>query len=308
MTNSKSYNEDEKNINDNDKYSNSSNSSNNNNSISTQTEDINISSSAASDTLNKSNTSSSIDDLDDNPNNKDRKNVFFNMVFQRRNLIHESIRKNNIFWIISIICVILLSYQIQANIATNIWYCICGVITYIVTILLGYLSHYISHHNNFVAMYEKIMTEYFHYNIHNNLHQWIIKIIDYTMDYHDVYHHNSEINKQPLYLFLEVLNNIWMQGGCWILYIYIFSLNINTYNILLWCLVYSSFHNINYNLMECPLIHQEHHKDIFTNIGIDIVDVIFNSKYDDKNIEDINHYAINTVFITVILLYYKYYF
>ena len=74
---------------------------------------------------------------------------------------------------------------------------------------------------------------------------------------------------------------------------------------MLWCLVYSSFHNINYNLMEEPLIHQEHHENIFTNIGIDIVDVILNTKYDDNNIENINHYAINTIIITGILLYYK---
>ena len=238
-------------------------------------------------------------------NNDYPKNVFFNHMFDRRDLINKSICTNNIFWITSIIGVCLLSIQKYTGIATNVWFCICGFITYCNTILLGYLSHYISHHNNFVSMYKRIVTEYFHCNINTNFHKLMIKAIDYSMDYHDVYHHDSSINKQPYYLFLEALNNIWMQGGCWILYIYIFSLNINIYNILLWCLVYSSFHNINYNLMEEPLIHQEHHQNIFTNIGIDIVDVIFDSKYDDDHIENINHYAINVAIITGILLYYK---
>lgn len=238
-------------------------------------------------------------------NNAYPKNVFFNHMFDRRHLINKSIYKNKIFWITSIISVCLLSIQKYTGIATNMWFCICGFITYCNTILLGYLIHYISHHNNFVSMYKKIVTEYFNCNIKSNIHQLIITAINYSMDYHDVYHHDSNLNKQPYYLILEALNNIWMQGGCWILYIYIFSLNINIYNILLWSLVYSSFHNINYNLMEAPLIHQEHHQNIFTNIGIDIVDVIFDSKYDDNHIENINHYAINVAIITGILLYYK---
>ena len=234
-----------------------------------------------------------------------KKNVFFNHIFTRRHLINKSIYINLIFWVTSIIGVSLLSIQSYTSVIGNIWYCICGFITYCNTILLGYLSHYISHHNNFVSMYKRIINEYFNGNINNSFHQAMIKIIDYSMDYHDVYHHDSSINKQPYYLFLEALNNIWMQGGCWIIYIYIFSLNINIYNILLWCLVYSSFHNINYNIIEEPLIHQEHHKNMFTNIGIDIVDVIFDSKYDDAHIENINHYAINIAIITCILLYFK---
>ena len=231
--------------------------------------------------------------------------MFFNSVFDRRHLINNSIHKNILFWIASIIGVSLLSIQRHNYFYTNIWLCICGFITYCNTIILGYLIHYISHNNNFVSIYKRMITEYFNCNIDTKFHKVMLTAIDHTLDYHDIYHHNSSINKQPYYLFLEALNNIWMQGGCWILYIYIFSLNINVYNILLWCLVYSSFHNINYNLMEEPLIHQEHHKNIFTNIGIDIVDVIFGSKYDDAHIENINHYAINIVIITGILLYFK---
>ena len=82
-------------------------------------------------------------------------------------------------------------------------------------------------------------------------------------------------------------------------------MNVNIYILLLWSLVYSTFHNINYNIIDNTLIHNEHHKNIFTNFGIDIVDLIFNSKYDDRNIENINHYSINLVIITALLLYYK---
>lgn len=233
------------------------------------------------------------------------KNVYFKEIFNRRKLIKESIVKNNFFWIISIICVSLLSVSKYVSLGTNIWYCICGFITYCLTIILGYFSHYISHYNNFSEIYQIIINEGFKFDINTTFHKSIQSMLDFTMDYHDIYHHNSEINKQPLYLVLEILNNIWMQGGCWILYVYVFSMNVNIYILLLWSLVYSTFHNINYNIIDNTLIHNEHHKNIFTNFGIDIVDLIFNSKYDDRNIENINHYSINLVIITALLLYYK---
>lgn len=234
-----------------------------------------------------------------------RKNVLFNTIFQRRDLICKSIRLNYIFWIVSFICVCILSINSETNIFINIWLCICGFLTYCSTIFLGYFSHYVSHYNSFSTMYKTIISEGFHSDINTWYHKIFITILDYTIDFHDVYHHNSLINKKPFYLILEAINNVWMQGGCWIFYIYLFSLNINTRVILLWCLVYSTFHNINYNLMEEQLIHQEHHIDIYSNLGIDIVDVILDSKYDDKNIENINHYAINTVIFTAIILYYN---
>ena len=77
---------------------------------------------------------------------------------------------------------------------------------------------------------------------------------------------------------------------------------------MLWALFYATVHNINYRIIE-PIEHENHHKDEKTNYGIDIVDIILNSKYNTKHksnipitIEDHNHAAINIVIITILIL------
>lgn len=49
----------------------------------------------------------------------------------------------------------------------------------------------------------------------------------------------------------------------------------------------------------------KHHLDKHTNYGIDIWDIMFNTKYqgDNTDIENINHYSINVVIISAILVY-----
>jgi len=69
--------------------------------------------------------------------------------------------------------------------------------------------------------------------------------------------------------------------------------------------MYATIHNINY-VVSPSATHILHHVDKTTNYGIDIWDIVFGTKYDgdysiDK-LENINHYAINTAFITGFIL------
>ena len=51
-----------------------------------------------------------------------------------------------------------------------------------------------------------------------------------------------------------------------------------------------------------PKTHIDHHKDSNKNLGIDIWDIIFGTKYDWNDIEDINHYAINFILCSIIVI------
>jgi len=79
--------------------------------------------------------------------------------------------------------------------------------------------------------------------------------------------------------------------------------------IILFTLFYTTIHNINYGLLRVNDVHYLHHKNMFTNIGPDICDVIFNTK-NNKNlyVEDISHYIPNIILITILILIFKYFF
>jgi sterol desaturase/sphingolipid hydroxylase (fatty acid hydroxylase superfamily) len=98
--------------------------------------------------------------------------------------------------------------------------------------------------------------------------------------------------------------NFYVQAGGFLLIIWV-AKQLNLYVITLWGLMYATIHNINYAIRP-PATHMCHHIDKTTNYGIDIWDIIFNSKYGDDysvdKIENINHYAINTAIITVCIL------
>ena len=67
-------------------------------------------------------------------------------------------------------------------------------------------------------------------------------------------------------------------------------------------LFYATVHNINYNIVS-PQTHQNHHKDKNTSYGLDIFDILFNTKYDVNEIENYNHGAINIIVLTLLFCY-----
>ena len=73
--------------------------------------------------------------------------------------------------------------------------------------------------------------------------------------------------------------------------------------ILLWALMYATAHNINYLFLK-PTVHRDHHLHEDTNYGLDIADIIFDTKYDLTDIEDYNHISINLIVITAIMVYF----
>ena len=170
---------------------------------------------------------------------------------------------------------------------------------------LGYLAHMISHQVNMNQIYEKLENKNFFMT--NKYTKKLIKKTCDFMDFHDSIHHDTEINKQPANIFYEVVNNFLIQGGL-VYAVYNASRYIEPEMFLLWAFMYTTIHHINYPLIGSKE-HQQHHENKFTNYGLDIWDVIFNTKPKPEKdqltieIEDFNHIIFNLV-VGVAILYF----
>ena len=236
----------------------------------------------------------------------------------------ESIKTNYIFWITILASIILISYYTTGNNKNSY---ISGIFTYIFIAFWGYLMHYISHSINFTDAYKNSTNI-----VCRILHQIPIinpiieTILYYTLDFHSIIHHDTSINKTPTNIIVEAVQNFLTQGGLLIIFNNLYkptflfknttvAVTLNNYILMLWALFYATVHNINYNITH-PIEHKNHHIDPKTNYGIDIVDIILNSKYNNNThphnhtlptpqpitIEDHNHAAINIILITIYLI------
>jgi hypothetical protein len=74
----------------------------------------------------------------------------------------------------------------------------------------------------------------------------------------------------------------------------------NPYVVLLFVLVYSSVHNVNYGLLKVNAVHSRHHENIHQNIGPDVCDILFQTKHGEP--EDTSHYVPNIIAATTVVL------
>lgn len=234
-----------------------------------------------------------------------------NALFKNSKVLWESIKQNWIFWVTALICIFILTFFNSKN---NSY--INSLITFLIAMLLGWYIHYLSHAYDLLCIYKSADNRIINYIKSNKKMNRIMEtIIYYSCDFHDKIHHDTSINKKPLNWFMEFFQNLLMEGGGLILFAQWcnFSINIKDFKfklnkavLLLWGLLYASVHNINYILLGCDQ-HTKHHIDPKTNYGIDTLDILFDTKYDINNIENINHGAINMIVITLIIWYFKIY-
>ena len=171
------------------------------------------------------------------------------------------------------------------------------VFSYIFIMIAGHVSHRISHHLNFTDIYNKFKK--------NNINPCMDNILSKTckvLDFHSTTHHDSEINKQPVNILYEFLNNMLAQGGFFILIVTFVKHFIDFRVISMWMLAYATNHNINYLFLK-PSTHRDHHLDGNTNYGIDFADILFDTKYDLDDVENHNHISINLILVTLLIIY-----
>lgn len=243
--------------------------------------------------------------------------------------ITQSIKTNILFWISVIISILVISYCSTGHSVSSY---ISGIFTFIFITFWGYLMHYISHSFNFTKAYEN-STNYLLQQFHKIpvLNQIIKTILETTIDFHAITHHDTSINRTPTNVIIEAVQNFLTQGGLFVFFNNYaspeftlfkppttdlsvspssqpFKINLNNHVLKLWAIFYATIHNINYRFT-APIEHENHHIDPKTNYGIDVVDIILNSKYNTKHnptqhitIEDHNHGTLNIIIITIMLI------
>lgn len=206
-------------------------------------------------------------------------------------MLYEHFLKNIPFYIVLSYCL----YLISGKSFCSINYIRC-IFSWIFIGMLGYFTHVISHNVDLRKIYNMFDNVFTRNEYYNKAFDTILKVYEF----HDESHHNLEINKEPLNIFYEFITNIYTQG-LWFILLVEFVKLIDTKVVLLWCFMYATIHNINYNIVH-PSVHRDHHKDCHTNYGIDVMDILFNTKYDKNDIENFNHVSINLLILTSIIV------
>ena len=205
----------------------------------------------------------------------------------RIRLVLRSIKLNSVFWIILGLSL----FSIHKASKTTTFIEVLFSMMY--AMFCGYWVHVISHTYSF----EK---EFLDENSHH-----ILKTIAKLIDFHDQTHHDSSKNRSTLNVIIEIIENFVMQTlSIFISSITIFgkTIMISKPAIVLWGLLYTTIHHINYNTLETSEMHIQHHINSNTNYFPDFLDILFDTKYDMENIEDINSCSINIILLTILIL------
>ena len=206
-----------------------------------------------------------------------------------KDLLYENLTINLPFYIVLFICLFIIS-----SVKKNNFY--ITVASFIFITFIGYVVHIFSHIIDF-----NLLLNYKHKFIQNKHFKFFYKLFIKVIEFHSVTHHTTENNKTPLNIVKEACNNLLFQGvGLYLIAVVIKKMDISVF--LIWAILYTTIHLINYNLVPCKE-HMNHHKDPETNYGIEIYDILFDTKHkNDISVENYNHYSINLIIITILYL------
>jgi hypothetical protein len=104
-------------------------------------------------------------------------------------------------------------------------------------------------------------------------------------------HHYHHENDNWLAYFSQILIEILF--GVFVLPFSYAGYTAHPWVTMLFVLVYSSVHNVNYGICKVNQVHARHHKNVHQNVGPDVCDILFQSKHGEP--EDTSHYIPNIV-------------
>ena len=237
-------------------------------------------------------------------------------------LLIKSFKVNYIFWIIFLICIIYLSINYGDENSTNFIKIISGLLTMFICMVFGWAVHKMAHSIDYTNLFNFIYYKYLSF-----LPSWYKKIFDvltYYADFHSKVHHNPKVNKIWYNEVTEFIQNIIINilGPLYVSNIVKFKIAIfssylipNNIIIIFWGLIYATVHIINYNIIKSEE-HILHHKSDLSkygaynkennkiyNYGIDVLDILFDTKYKNNNsVENINHYAYNCIILVILII------
>ena len=218
-------------------------------------------------------------------------NIDFFVKYKSLAMLLKNIEINYPFYIVSLCCLYFLSLKTKKDYFIT-------VLSFIFISGFGYFVHWCSHAIPWTELYSQ-QDNFFSQNIYSDQ---IIRCFLNFMEFHDITHHDSSINKRIHNIVLEAINNSVTQGLLFVFAAIIIK-QVDLWACVLWALLYATFHNINY-VLHSPETHVNHHIDPTTNFGIDVWDIIFNTKYPGEEPENYNHYGINLILLTIIMCYF----
>lgn len=140
------------------------------------------------------------------------------------------------------------------------------------------------------------------HNIHYLIHlDWV-----YPFNIPHIYHHNhnnwlSHIIEILIEFFFILLIIVVKH-----LYNFIYTIESNLFSdwiVVFFYIYYTTGHNINYSIFHVNRIHETHHKLLVKNLGPDIIDVIFGTKFNpEHDIENTDHTIPNIILALIVVL------
>jgi len=122
------------------------------------------------------------------------------------------------------------------------------------------------------------------------------------------FHHDKKINQTWWAETIETVVNILGSGGISLAIMGMIidkKLGYNFFDshvLLFTTFLYTSFHMLNYHILKVPT-HINHHKDPNTNFGPDIMDILFGTKMEGDQFENMNHGILNVLIILSIIMF-----
>lgn len=174
-----------------------------------------------------------------------------------------------------------------------------------ITILLGgIIINYITGDNMARTTFTFFAISVWTYAVHWFMHKYENTILGKI---HAI-HHNPAYKEYISTEIFEIAVNLLIIGGLFWMPIIMFLENyfetklVNHYTILVWAIIFTTYHLINYHILKHEVHAQHHNEKGVNNYGPEWFDILCNTKAENSEIEDMNSVIINIIVVTALVL------
>ena len=168
----------------------------------------------------------------------------------------------------------------------------------------GITINYITGDNMFRTIVTYFGISVWTYAVHWFMHKYENTIIGKIHAIHHMPEYKDYISTE----IFEIFVNLAIIGGLlWIPIIMVLENYVgiqlaNHYVILAWAIIFTTYHLINYHILSHAVHAQHHNEKGVNNYGPEWFDIIFNTKAENSEIEDMNSVIANIIIVTVLVL------
>lgn len=196
-------------------------------------------------------------------------------------------------------------YSYQDGTYTNILKCVdVNFGLFALILVAGFIINYKTEDNIFRTGFTYLAISIWTYYVHKTMHDYPNTVFGKI---HAI-HHNPLYKDTISAEIFEIFVNIIIIGGLfWIPIILILENQTgikiaNHHTILIWALIFTTYHLINYHVVKHDIHAQHHVENGVNNYGPEWFDILCNTKAEKSEMEDMNSVMINIVVIIFIVL------